>query len=231
MKRFHKDMTMADVLIATPVDPYGSMRHLLVERQRPPYLFATMIALFCVLLLPFLIFQYRYEIPTWNVQITYAILITLAVTVVLFIPACSVVLRLMAFKVPLSRLSALSIYSLTPLLPLAIGYYIVNYLVMGELTILTYFATGRPSRTDWYIQFLPYFVMMGMFWSFMIFAQGIRIVARASLTSGILATILCVAVLFGAYLIGLICSEAIFKDTSFYVSQFFASFFSVPAVS
>ncbi len=231
MKRFHKDMTMADVLIATPVDPYGSMRHLLVERQRPPYLFATLVALFVILVLPFLIFQYRYEIPTWNVQVTYAILITLAITVVVFLPACAVVLRLMAFKIRLAPLVALSIYSLTPLLPLAVGYYIVNYLVLGELSVLTYFATGRPSRTDWYIQFLPYFVMVGLFWSFMIFAQGIRILGRASLTSGILATILCAAVLFGAYLVGLTCSEAIFKDTSFYVSKFFASFFSVPKVT
>ena len=230
MKRFQKNMTMADVLIATPVDPYGSMRHLLLERQRPPYLFATLIALFVVLILPFLIFQYRYEIQTWNVKVTYSIVSTLAITALLFIPCCAVLLRVMAFKISMRSLLALSIYSLTPLLPLAIGYYIVNYVVIGELSILTYFTTGRPRAADWYIQFLPYFVMLGMFWSFMAFAQGIRILGRASLTSGILATLLCVAVLFGAYLAGLACSEAIFNDTSSYVSKFFASFFSIPPV-
>jgi hypothetical protein len=230
MKRFHKNMTMTDALISTPVDPYGSMFHLLVERPRPPYLFASLVALFTILVLPCLVFQYRYEIPPWDVRVTYATLTTLAIAVAVFVPTCALALRLMAFKIPLGRLLALSIYSLTPLLPLAIGYYIVNYLTIGELSALTYFATGRPMKTDWYIQFLPYFVMMGLFWIFIVFAQGLRILGRASLTSGILATIVCVGILFGSYLLGLICSEMIFKDTSFYVSKFFASFFSVPQV-
>ncbi len=228
MKRFHKDMTMADVLIATPVDPYGSLQHLLIERKRPPYLFATLAALIVVLVFPVMIFQYRYELTTWNVNVTYAMLTTLATTVALFVPCSALVLRLLALKIKLIQLLALVIYSFTPLLPLAIGYYIVNYYAIGEVSVLTYFATGRPSQTDWYIQFLPYFVMLGMFWSFMIFAQGIRILGKASLTTGILATIICVVVLFGAYVVGLTFSEVLFKETSFYVSKFFASFFSVP---
>jgi len=228
MKRFHKNLSMADVLIGTPVDPYGSMRHLLIERKNPPYLFASLVAIFIVLILPCLIYQFRYEIAPWDVRVTYALMSTVAVTALIFLPVAVLLLRLLSLKIPLAQLLALSIYSLTPLLPLAVGYYIVNYLLIGQLSILTYLVTGVPVKTDWFIQLLPYFVMMGLFWVFMVFAQGIRVLGRISLTSGILITILCAAVLFGGYIIGLICSEAMFKDTSIHVSRFLASLFSVP---
>jgi hypothetical protein len=223
-------MTMADVLLATPLDPYGSMRHLLVERPSPPYLFTSLMALFVALVLPCLIFQYRYDVPPWDVRVSYAILTTVTIAVALFIPASTLFLRLLALKIPLTRLIALSIYALTPMLPLAVVYYVANYLVIGELSVLTYFVMGHPITTDWFIHLLPYFVMMGMFWIFLVFAQGIRVVARVSLTSGILATILCAAILFGSYVVGLICAEAIFKDTSVHVSKFFVSFLSIPRV-
>jgi hypothetical protein len=219
---------MADVLIGTPVDPYGSMRHLLVERKSPPYLFASFVALFVVLVLPCLIYQFRYEITPWDVRVTYSLITTIAVAVAVFLPSAALLLRLLAFKIPVSQLLALSVYSLTPLLPLAVGYYLVNYVLIGQLSILTYLVTGVPGKTDWFVQFLPYFVMMGLFWIFMVFAQGVRVLGRASLTSGILATILCAAMLFGCYVLGLICAEALFKDTSFHVSKFVASLFSVP---
>ena len=225
---YQKDMHMVDTLLGTPFDPYAAARHLLLDRPRPPYVLTIFIGIFITLILPSLVFQYNHGLSPWNIKVPWAITLTILLTVGFFVLGASIILRLFGFSSSLFRILAIFAYSLTPFLSLALVFYGFNYLAMGELSILEYLNTGQLQKSDWAVPFFPKFILVGLAWSLLVFANSLRALGDGSKFTAFITAFLCTGLLVGASYAGWRLSEMAFPGTSFFVQRFFAGLVTSP---
>lgn len=207
------------------------MEHLLIERPVPPYIISSLGMLLLVLVVPSLVYQYQNDIQPLDPKVAYAVVTSLAVTLGFFVLFVSILLRLLGVTAPVLKVLAATMYSLTPAIPLMIGYYIGNYFTIGHLTILTFLVTGRPAGGDWFLAFFPYFIKAAIFFSFLVFSQALRVLGKMGRLTGLMTALLALTLLIGAFFVGVTLSEAVFPNTSTFVVRFFSSLGNVPSAA
>ncbi len=221
-------MSLVDTVMTCITDPYGTMEHLLHEREVPPYIVSSFIALITVFVAPTIWYQYQYNIRPVAVSDTYALCLILSITFVFFVLFTILLLRLLGVTAPAIKVLAASVYSLTPFVPLMVGYYIANYLAIGNLSVTSYFVTGKRAHGDWFVSFFPVFIKFGIFFSFMVFSSAMRIIGRMGLPTGLIVGTLAIPILLGSYFIGATCSEAIFTGSARTTTKWLTSYLEEP---
>lgn len=229
-KRYIRQMNMLDAVTASITDPYGTMEHLLVERPTPPYLVSSFVALIVVLIIPSVLYQYWYDIVPVEPAVTYALVLSLSVTMIFFVLFVVVMLRMIGITTPVIKVLAATVYSLTPAVPLMLGYYVGNLITIGHLTVLTFFVTGRRAHGDWFLNFLPYFMQACAFFAFLVFSQAMRVVGKMGVITGFLTAILAIPLLMGAFMVGVTCAESLMPETAVMVSRFLTGLMKVGKV-
>jgi hypothetical protein len=230
-KRYIRNMNMLDVVTSSFTDPYGTMEHLLVERETPPYIVSSLVAIIVVIVIPSIMYQYWYDITPPMPEVTYSVITTLAITLLFFVLFAVIMLRMIGISAPVIKILAATIYSLTPAVPMMIGYYIGNYVAIGKVSVLTFFVTGQRAHGDWFLAFLPYFVKATVFFTFLVFSQAMRVIGKMGIITGFLTAISAFPLVLGAFWAGITCAEALFPETAVLVIKFIAGFLVVPNAS
>ena len=221
-------MSLIDTVMTCITDPYGTMEHLLHERQVPPYIIPCFLSLIVVFVAPTLWYQYQYDIKPVSLSDTYALCLILSITFVFFVLFTIILLRLLGVTAPAIKVLAATIYSLTPFVPLMVGYYIANYITIGSFSVTTYFVTGRRAHDDWFLSFFPIFMKFGLFFAFLVYSAAMRIIGRMGLPTGLIMGTLAIPLLLGSYFIGATCSEAIFSGSARTVTKWVTSYVQDP---
>jgi hypothetical protein len=228
MKRYSRDMTMLDTVMTSITDPMGSMEHLLRERETPPFIVSSCVVLLLVLLVPTLIYQYRYDLQPMQVEVTYALIITLSITFVFFVLFEIILLRVLGVSAPAIKVLATTVYALTPFAPLMVGYYVFNWVAIGSLTITGYFVSGRRVHGDWFLSYFPNFVLLGLFCSFLVFSAGIRVIGKMGLPTGLIMGVFAIPLVLGGYFIGASCAESLYPGTAVMVTKWIVQLTQTP---
>ncbi|MCX6115362.1 MAG: hypothetical protein NTV65_09150 [Proteobacteria bacterium] len=227
MKSYQRKVGLLDLLTSSILDKEGTMRHLLVERPYPPYIISSCLALFSVLVLPSLIYQYQNELPTPEGSLIYALLTTLAISFVFFVISTTIMLRILGISAAIIKVIAAIMYSLVAAIPIMLGYYIANYAINGELTILSFLCTGQISEGDWLTGLFPLLIYTAMALGFLVFVGAIRAIGKTPTITAYLLALLCIPLLIGSFIVGITCAEALYPDTSLRIGTFFSSLFEV----
>jgi hypothetical protein len=228
MKRYIRNMSLIDTVMTSITDPKGSMDHLLKERETPPYIVSCVICLLGVFMIPTFIYQYRYNLAPVQLEITYSLIITLSITFVFFILFQLISLRVIGISAPAIRVLAVTVYALTPMIPLMVGYYIANWIAIGHVSVVTYFVTGHRAYGDWFLTFFPYFIHFGIFFAFLVFSAGMRVIGNMGLPTGLIMGVIAIPLLLGAYFVGATCAEAIYPGTVTSVTKWLWKFTQAP---
>lgn len=227
MKSYQRKVGLLDLLTSSILDKEGTMRHLLVERTNPPYIILSCLALFFVLVLPCLIYQYQNELPPPEASLVYALLTMLSISFVFFVISTTIMLRILGISAPIIKVIAAIMYSLVAVIPIMLGYYIANYAINGELTILAFLCTGQTSEGDWLLGLFPLLIYLAMALGFLVFSGAIRAIGKTPAITAFLLSLLCIPLLIGSFIIGTTCAEALYPDTSLRIGTFFSSLFEV----
>lgn len=223
-----KKLSLLDTLISLPVDPAGMMRHLLVERRVPPYLIIGPLATVLVLVAPTLWYQHRLQIHRGLSGLGWAIAITTVTTILFFSYFMSILLKILLLEVSPIKILAGALYSLAGLIPFMLAFYLGNFLTQGKLTVLRYLATGRIDGSDWFVGLFPTCAQVAVGFSFLLFANAIRVLTRSKPISAISLSIIGIPVLIGSFAMSLTIADSIFPDTGVEVYRFFTGLFSGP---
>lgn len=220
-----KKLGLLDILISLPVDPAGMLRYLLLERRKPPYLLATPIALLLVLVAPCLYFQYKMRMYPPNAQVGIAVATTTVMTVLSFVFFMTVLLRLLMITARPIQVLAATLYSLASFIPFMLGFYLLNFVASGRLSILSYLASGTYNHDDWVIDLFPIMIRFATASCFLIFANGVRVLGSSKLISAITTSLLAIPLAVGAFAVSITVTNFIFKDTGIPVYRFFTALF------
>ncbi len=222
-------MGLLDLLMSSVLDRQGTMNHLLIERPVPPYIISSLVGLFAVLVLPTLIYMYRLGVAPANRDAAWAITVCLAVTFVVFTLCTTVLLRVMGISAPLIKVVAANVYALVATIPLMIAYYIANFALEGELTILPFLAHGQPVEDDWLIEMFPAVAYFACALIFAVFMYALRAIGNSPLSTAIMLSLLCIPILVGSFAVGATCAAQLFPPAAAnQVWHFFPSLVTLP---
>ena len=216
-----KKLSLLDTLISIPIDPAGTMRHLLRERRYPPYLILAPLATFSVLVAPTLWYQHYMGLHSALPEIHYAIAMTVVLTLIWFSLLMSVLLKLLLLNVAPGKMWAACLYCLASLIPFMGAFYLGNFLASGRLSVLEYLATGQANRSDWFLELFPTCARAALFFSFFLFVNAVRALTNTKLVSAFSMALLGVPVLIGSFVVSLTISDVLFQDTGPEVYRFF----------
>ena len=222
--KYMRPMTLIDSLSAAITDPYGTMNHLLNEREKPPFLILTFLSILGIIVIPILIYQYKYELTLSDKKFTYAWMLALAVAWLFFVLLLTVFMRLVGVATPILKIIASTIYALTPIFPFAITYYLGNYKTIGRVTVIGYFLTGLRSENDWFLSLFPYFFWVTACFCFLAFSQALRAIGRMSFLGSIVNAGMALGLLALSLFIGVTVAEAAFPDSGRLIWRFFLTF-------
>lgn len=227
--KYERRMGLLDLLMSSVLDRQGTMNHLLIERPVPPYIISSLIGLFVVLVLPTLLFMYRSGVAPTNKEAAWAITVCLAVTFVVFTLCTTILLRIMGIGAPVIKVIAANVYALVATIPLMLTYYIANFALDGDLTILSFLAHGQPAESDWLIELFPWLVYIGAGLICLVFMYAIRAIGNTPLSTAIMLSLICVPLLIGSFAVGATCAAQLFPpDAVNQVWRFFPSLVTLP---
>lgn len=224
--RKKRNLTLLDILISLPTDPRGMMQHLLIERERPPYLFLSPIALLLVLVAPAMYQRHLLETAPPDMALIYSTSLTCVLTLIAFVLFMSVLMRILAIKASVGSVFATTIYSLLGLVPVMCAFYLVNFSVAGELSILTFLCTGQYRVEDWSIPLFHIAVKVGAAFCFWLFLNGVKALGKTSFLSAFSTTLVALPVLAGSFAAALTVANNTFPETGATVQRFFVSLFT-----
>jgi len=176
-----------------------------------------------VLLAPIAIYQFSYDAPPADVTFAYAFGLSIVVAYILFIPMLTVFLRMVGVKASSIRILSTTVYSLTPIIPIMGGYYLGNYFTIGRLSIVVFLTSGRPASGDWYINLFPYCLSLMKWGCFLVFSQGVRVLAKMSFFSSILVATLCLIPLLVAFVAAVTLTETIYNGSAMQIWKYLAT--------
>lgn len=221
MVRIKKQLSLLDTVISTPIDPAGTMRHLLRERRYPPYLVLAPLSTFLILVAPSLWYQHYLGLQSAAPEINYAITVTVVLTLIWFSLLMSVLFKLLLLTVSPGRMWAATLYCLASLIPFMLAFYLCNFLASGHLSILGYLATGHGDKSDWILELFPTFAKVGIAFSFFLFVNAVRALTNAKFISAFSMAVLAIPVLIGSFVVSLTMADVLFPDTGVEVYRFF----------
>lgn len=216
-----KKISLLDVLISLPIEPEGSMRHLLRERRFPPHLLLVPLCTLLVLVGPALWYQYRIQLHAVIPELQSSIAVTVILTILSFSFFMSVLLKLLLLNVSMFRVLAAVLYALAGLIPFMLAYYLGNFLASGEMTVLKYFATGQVESHDWFIEIFPICAHVALAYSFLLFVYGMKALTESKTLSALSMSVLGIPILIGSFAVSLTVADFIFRDTGIVVYRFF----------
>jgi len=216
-----KKLSLLDTLISIPIDPAGTMRHLLRERRYPPYLVLAPLCTFFVLVAPTLWHQHHRGLYSALPEINYAIAMTVVLTLIWFSLLMSVLLKLLLLNVSPGKMWAASLYCLASLIPFMGAFYLGNFLTSGHLSVLEYLATGESNHSDWFLKLFPICAKAALLFSFFIFVNAVRALTNTKFISAFSMAVLGIPVLIGSFVVSLTMSDVLFQDTGMEVYRFF----------
>jgi hypothetical protein len=230
MSKYERRMGLFDLFMSSVLDRQGTMDHLLIERPHPPYIISSLVGLFAVLVLPTLVYMHRSAVAPVNKDATWAIVLCLGVAFLVFTLCTTILLRILGISAPLIKVIAANVYSLTATIPLMIAYYVANFALQGEFTILSFFAHGQPAADDWLIEMFPWLVYFACLLIFLVFINAIRAVGNTPKSTAVMLSLLCLPLLVGSFTVGATLASQVFPgDAASQVWNFFPSLIEVPA--
>lgn len=228
MKRYVRKLNLLDTWTAVLTDPFGTMEHLLCERDYPPYLLISSVGIMLTVFFPGIIYQYEYDIGPTQPDVTYSFILTLLITFVGFVLTMAIFLRLLGATAPMIKVFAAAVYSLVPVIPVMVTYYVANYFTIGKLTIVTYLMHSRRVDGDWFLNLFPYFLMFALFACFMVLLNALRALGTMTWLTGFLASCVTVALVVLSFIFATVIAGAVFPDTPVVTWNYFRSLPDVP---
>jgi hypothetical protein len=221
-----RNLNLLDILVSLPTDPNGMMRHLLVERERPPYLFLSLLASFLILVAPAMYWQHLLATVPPDLSVVYSSFLVCGLTLLSFVIFTSILMRILTIKASPLKVLAITIYSLLGLIPLMFAFYLVNYSATGDLSILTYLCTGQFSVDDWSLPLFHVVTKAGAIFFFWLFVNGIKALGKTSLLSALSTSLVAIPVFAGSYAVALTLANNAFPGTSFTIHRFLMALFT-----
>jgi hypothetical protein len=225
MTPFHKKLTAIDSLFATFSDPYGTAKHLLLERGRPPYVMTSFISILLALVGPAMAYRSSTQVTITDRHLCSAVLFTVASSAILFITTVTVLLKALRIKASIHQIVASVLYSLCPCIPLALGFYVLSYGIDGNWALVQYLATGTAASGARSLELLPFGVFIAILFAIRVFANCIQVLSNGSAVTSSLISLICSAALYGSYLISLGWVEALYPGYTGQTAGFFSRLF------
>jgi hypothetical protein len=223
MTPFYKKLTALDALFATFSDPYGTAKHLLLERGRPPYLLSSLIAIFLALLGPAIGYRFSTDFVSPDQNLTSAISFTAACTTLIFIAFVTTLLKALRIKATFRQVLAISLYSLCPCIPLALGFYVLSYCLDGNWAVVQYLATGSVPGGSLSVELLPFGFLIAALFTIRVFASCIRVLSNGSDATSLLISLVCAAAIYASSLVAMLWVDDLYSGYSEQVATFFRS--------
>lgn len=228
MALFQRKLTALDSLLSTFSDPYGTAKHFLVERDRPPYLLSILIALLLTLLGPALWYQISVSLDIRDKTLNSAVVLTTLTTAILFVISTTLLFKALRIRASFLKVFAACLYSLCPFIPIAIGVYVLSFAIDDYWAVIEYLASGlfRPEAAS--LQLLSIGAGLAVFSAFIVFLNCVRVLSNGSLLTCFFITAVCAAVLNGCYIAATIWVNDLYPGYSEQVGAFFASLLAPP---
>ena len=221
MAPFHKKLAPLDSLFSTFSDPYGTAKHLLLERGKPPYMMVSFISILLILLTPPLWYRFETNFTSPDQNLNPAIGFATTCIAGTFFGFTTLILRVLRIQASLRQAFAMCLYALCPIIPITLGMYAVNYMLDGNFSIAQYLATGTSAGQS--VELLPAVALIVALFSFRFFLNAIRVLSNGSVATCFFIAIICSVGLYGSYLIGLMCVEMVYVGYTERTAAFFAS--------
>lgn len=228
MKRYVRKLNLLDAWTAVLTDPFGTMEHLLVERDYPPYLLLSSVCLLLTLFFPAIMFQYEYDIGPTQPDVTYSFILTLALTFIGYVLFLGIFLRMLGATSPMIKVLAAAVYSLVPIIPISVTYYVVNLYTVGKLTIVVYLMHGRRVDGDWFLNLFPYFLWFTVFACFIVLLNALRALGTMTRLTAFFAACVTVGLVIISFMAATVVAGAIFPNTPVVTWNYFRSLSDVP---
>lgn len=223
MTPFHKKLSGLDALFSTFSDPYGTAKHLLLERGNPPYLLMSFVSILLTLVGPPIWYRFVTNFSSYDSNITSAAYIALTCTAGAFIALTFLILRALRITASLRQVLALCLYSICPSIPIALGLYALSYSIDGSFVVAQHLATGTTTMNTLSLGFLPFAIAIAALFAFRFFMNGVRVLSDGSASTCFFISLTCCAALYGSYVIGLLCVESVYVGYSEQTAAFFRS--------
>ena len=224
----YRNLGLLDTLLALSTDPGGMMHHLLKERSPPPYLLVIPVMLVAVLVAPCIYYQRHMQMVALDSPLAYSLAITILITFVTFNLFITILFSILTVNSHPLKICATSLYSLTPLIPFMLGFYLANYMVTGDLTILGFLSSGTASYDDWLTPLFPTATKAALVVCVAVFTYGVKALGSTSTLSAVTLTALCIPVLVGAFAVAITVANSLFPDTGIEVFRIFRNFVITP---
>lgn len=213
-----------DIFFSLAVDPNGTLRRAFSNSESPPLLITTLCLFLAGVILPPLV-----QTPEAFQNKTQAMLIEAVLTTTVLSIVSTGLLTIFAFRIfhgsarPIN-VFAIWVYTFAPITTVMIILFILNKLIHGELTILTFISSGYYRKTDIVVALLPYALRFGALISFLVFSTGTSIILGVSRSLAILVASMCIPILLGSYVLAVTISEYLYPGMAPQVNSFFAGF-------
>jgi hypothetical protein len=227
MKRYTRPMTALDAVFMSISDPRGAMQHLLVERKKPPFLVLALALITATILVPPLIFRYRNELVDLDPKLHYATAVTLALTFAFFVLLSTLMLRVLGVSASAIKVLAATVYSMVPVIPILLGFYLGSYFVTGNVAIIRHLMTGNQVTGDYFSPYFPATLKLIIFLCWLVYLQALRAMGSMSFLSAMFVTGLSAMLLAASGFIGLTVSQSFYPETGRQILQLLGSLFYV----
>lgn len=185
----------------------------LLSREDPPYTGGVILSLFAIVFTPIIAQLYRWQFLETQAVAIFSLAFTLLTTAVIFILVEYALLWLMGTELEFKKFIALFCYSLAPLIPLAMTYYLFNYWVFDRLTLVTFLITGQKDADDWLFAYFPAVLLLGQGLFLVVFFAGLRLLGDMKSLSALLLTIFSAIPFFLIFMMAIKISSYIFPET------------------
>jgi hypothetical protein len=223
-----KKINILDALFSVLVDPGGTTQLLFRSSSLPA----------CVVML-LLLFLSLYVVAPMSHNRAEGTFVTAATTIapavlsaILTVALASFLLQmaLRIFQIRCSFLLALATVALAtaPFSTLMLLTLAANAIMRGELTVMTYLATGFVAVDDIVVRFFPYLIRVVMLLALLIVSHSVRTLSRTSLGMAGLISAIIIPLLLGSFVVALSATELIFPGVSPRSIQLAQAFLTLP---
>jgi hypothetical protein len=204
------------------------LEHFLVEREFPPFVVISLFTVIGILFGPCLIYQFAYDLTPIQPDVTAAFVITLLVTFSFFTLLLAIFMRMLGIASPMNKIIASVVYTLIPIIPVTLTYYICNLVTVGKLSIIVYLMNGRRLSGDWFLNLFPYFLYGAVFFCFLSLMNCFRALGRMTGFSAFLAAAASTGLFVTSFIAATILAGSLYPNTEIPTWNYFRNLDDVP---
>jgi hypothetical protein len=228
MKIYVRQLTLLDAWTAILTDPRGTMEHFLIEREFPPFVVISLVSVVAVLFAPCLIYQFMYELTPIQPEVTAAFVVTLLVMLVLFTLLLALFMRMIGVSAPINKIIASVVYTLIPIIPVTVTYYVCNVVTIGKPSIIIYLMNGRRLSGDWFLNLFPYFLYGTVFFCFLALMNCFRALGKMAGFAAFLSAAASTGLFAVSFVAATIFTGALYPNTEISTWNYFRNLGNVP---